>query len=256
MIDDIFDTHAHYDDEQFDVDRDEVLRSMPENGVRTIMNCAVDVPTALKSIQLAEKYDFIYAAVGLHPEELNHIPETDTFEIAELIAKNKKVKALGEIGLDYHWKEVSREKQLYFFEQQVIIANGLQVPVIVHDREAHEDTLEILKKYKPCGVVHCFSGSAETARELLEIGMYIGIGGAVTFKNAKKIIKVAEILPTDRLLLETDCPYMSPAPFRGKRNDSSRISFVAQKIAEIKGESAQSIVDAAAQNGKKLFNID
>lgn len=251
----IFDTHAHFDDEQFNEDRAELLSSFSDKGVNLIMNCGTDVKTSRFSVELANKYSFIYSAVGLHPEELNSINDNDFDIISSLAKTEKKVKAIGEIGLDYYWKEVPKEKQIEFFEKQIILANELSLPVIVHDREAHEDTLKLLQKHAPKGVVHCFSGSTETAKEILKLGMYIGIGGVVTFKNARKTVELAEMLPLNKLLLETDCPYLAPVPFRGKRNDSSLIKFSAQKIAEIKGIDTQELINTANENGRLLFGI-
>lgn len=251
----IFDTHAHFDDEQFEEDRDTLLSSLSEKGVELVMNCATNPQSIKTTLALANKYDFIYAAVGLHPEDLNPLSEADLETVKNAALSEKKVKSIGEIGLDYYWKEVPREKQLYFFEKQILLAKELNLPIIVHDREAHEDTYNLLLKHKPKGVLHCFSGSAESAKEILKIGMYIGIGGALTFKNAKKILKVAEQVPLDRILLETDCPYMAPVPCRGKRNDSSLIVYVAERLAEIKGVTAAEVIDACNENGRKLFNI-
>lgn len=248
----IFDTHAHYDDEQFNEDRASALSFVKENGVERIINCGCDVESSKKSIALAHEYDFIYCAVGLHPENIGEENDKELSEIKALY-KNEKVVAVGEIGLDYYWVKDNREKQLEVFEKQVILANELNLPIIVHDREAHEDTLNILKRHKPKGVLHCFTGSVEMAKEILKIGMYIGIGGSVTFKNAKKPVEVCRQLPMERILLETDCPYMSPVPFRGKRNNSALIAYTAEKIAEIKETDVQSVVDICRCNAEKLF---
>lgn len=251
----IFDTHAHYDDEQFDSDRAELFDSFKNNGVELIMNCATNLNSVKSTLALAQKYDFVYAAIGLHPEDILESDESEIDIIKQTATNEKKVKAIGEIGLDYYWKEVPGEKQLIFFEKQLTLANELGLPVIVHDREAHEDSLELIKKYTPKGVMHCFSGSAEMAKEVLKTGMYIGIGGVLTFKNAKKALKVAELVPIEKILLETDCPYMAPVPFRGKRNDSSLIKYVAEKLGEIKGLSCEEVIDICNKNGKKLFDI-
>ena len=255
MYSNIFDTHAHYDDSRFDEDRDELITSLSEKGVSHIVNCGCDLKSSLSTLSLAQKYDFIYAAVGVHAHEAEEATEEDMSEIEKLYG-DKKVVAVGEIGLDYHYDFSPRERQLEIFERQLILANKLNLPVIVHDREAHEDTMNLLKKYKPKGVVHCFSGSAEMAKEIVKLGMYIGIGGAVTFKNAKKPVEVVEYLPLDRLLLETDAPYMTPVPFRGQRCDSSHIAYTAEKIAEIKGIDVQELIDLCNENAKKLFNIN
>lgn len=254
MYGNIFDTHAHYDDSRFEEDRDELLCSLKVKGVSHIVNCGCDLKSSLSTLKLAEKYDFIFAAIGVHAHEAEETTEDDLAEIEKLYS-NKKVVAVGEIGLDYHYDFSPRERQIEIFERQLILANKLNLPVIVHDREAHEDTMNLLKKHRPKGVVHCFSGSAEMAKEIVKLGMYIGIGGAVTFKNAKKPIEVVEYLPLDRLLLETDAPYMTPVPFRGQRCDSAHIAYTAEKIAEIKGIEAQELIDICNENAKRLFNI-
>lgn len=254
MYKNIFDTHAHYDDSRFDEDRDELIASLSEKGVSHIVNCGCDLKSSLTTVALAVKYDFIYAAVGVHAHEAEEATEGDLAEI-ERLYEREKVVAVGEIGLDYHYDFSPRERQLEIFERQLILANRLDLPVIVHDREAHEDTMNLLKKYKPKGVVHCFSGSAEMAKEIVKLGMYIGIGGAVTFKNAKKPVEVVEYLPLDRLLLETDAPYMTPVPFRGQRCDSAHIAYTAEKIAEIKAIDTQELIDICNKNAKNLFGI-
>lgn len=250
----IFDTHAHYDDSRFDDDRDALISSLTEKGVSHIVNCGCDLKSSLSTVALAEKYSFIFAAVGVHAHEAEEATEADLAEI-EGLYKNKKVVAVGEIGLDYHYDFSPRERQLEIFERQLILANRLDLPVIVHDREAHEDTMNLLKKHRPKGVVHCFSGSAEMAAEIVKLGMYIGIGGAVTFKNAKKPVEVVQQLPLDRLLLETDTPYMTPVPLRGQRCDSGHIALTAEKIAQIKGMDTQELIDICNKNAKKLFGI-
>ncbi len=254
MYNNIFDTHAHYDDSRFDEDRDELISSLSQKGVDKIINCGCDLKSSLSAIAMSEKFDFIYAAVGVHAHEAEETTEEDLDKIKKLY-KNKKIVAVGEIGLDYHYDFSPRERQLEIFERQIVLANELKLPIIVHDREAHEDTMRLLKKYKPKGVVHCFSGSVEMAKEIIKLGMYIGLGGAVTFKNAKKPVEVAEYLPLDRLLLETDAPYMTPVPFRGQRCDSSHIAYTAEKIAEIKKLSVQELIDICNTNAKNLFKI-
>ena len=250
----IFDSHAHYNDPAFDADRDEVLNSLGENGVSNVINCATDYNSSLISLSYAEKYPFIYASCGLHPEDIKDDYEDELGKIYPLLIEKKCV-AVGEIGLDYHYDEIPRKVQIDVFTRQLIKANEMNLPIIVHDREAHADTLELLKKYKPKGVLHCFSGSVETAREVLNLGMYLGFGGVVTFKNAVKSVETAKYVPLDRILLETDCPYMAPVPYRGKRNDSSLIKFAAEKIGEIRGIDAQTVIDEANKNTKRLFNI-
>ena len=248
----IIDTHAHYDDEKFDGVRDELLIELHQNGVDKIITCAVDGVSAKKVLILAEKYDFIYAAVGIHPENLES--KTGVEEIKDL-ASHKKCVAIGEIGLDYYWTSENKDQQKRIFESQVILAKELNLPVIVHDREAHADTLEILKRHKPKGVLHCFSGSIEMAKEIIKLGMYIGIGGVVTFKNAKRMPEVIRAVPTDRLLLETDCPYLAPEPYRGKICHSGYITLTAQKTAEILAASRDQILIKTRENAKNLFNF-
>lgn len=254
MYHNIFDSHAHYDDERFESDRHELLSSFPEKGVSGVICCGVDVPTSEFSVQLSKKYDFIYSAVGFHP--LDHRDFYDgAFEDIKKLAADEKCVAIGEVGLDYHYEKDSRDIQLKLLEEQLILANELSLPVIIHDREAHEDTLNLLKKHKPRGVVHCFSGSVEVAREVLKLGMYIGLGGAVTFKNAVKPCEVAKIVPDDRLLVETDAPYMTPVPFRGQRCTSLHIPYTAEKLAELRGMTAQEILDMTDRNSRTLFRI-
>lgn len=254
MYKNIFDTHAHYDDSRFDEDRDELLSSLCSKGVTNIINCGCDYKSCLTTLELAEKYDFVYAALGVHAHEAEEATEEDFRKIKELYS-HKKVVAVGEIGLDYHYDFSPREKQTEVFERQIILAKELNLPIIVHDRESHEDTMKLLKKYRPKGVVHCFSGSVEMAKEIVKLGMYIGLGGAVTFKNARKPLEVAEYLPIEFLLLETDAPYMTPVPFRGQRCDSSHIAYTAEKIAEVKGMDVQELIDKCNENSRRLFGI-
>lgn len=255
MYKNIFDTHAHYDDERFDEDRDELLSSLFESSVSHIVNCGCDLKSSLTTIALAEKYENLYAAVGVHAHEASECTAEGLAKIAALY-EHKKVVAVGEIGLDYYYDFSPRERQIEVFRQQIELANKLGLPVIIHDREAHEDTLNILKELRPKGVVHCFSGSVEMAREILKLGLYIGLGGAVTFKNAVKPVEVAKEVPLDRLLLETDAPYMTPVPFRGKRCDSAHIMYTAERIAEVKGMDVQELIDVCNENAKKLFKIN
>ncbi len=250
----IFDSHAHYNDEQFDIDRDSLLASLPEAGIVGIINCGTDVKSSLASLEMAEKYPFVYAACGYHPESALEFTDDNLLEIEKMLS-HKKCVAVGEIGLEYHYDFVPKDVQKYVFEKHLELAVKHDMPVIVHDREAHQDTMDLLEKYKPKGVLHCYSGSAEMAKEVLKMGMYIGLGGAVTFKNAVKPVDVAEMIPLDRLLLETDCPYMSPVPMRGKRNNSAYIEYVAEKIAGIRGISSQELLDKTADNTRILFNI-
>ncbi len=248
----IFDTHAHYDDSKFDDVRDKLISELFSKGLDGIITCGCDIASSKSAIALSEKYERIYAAVGFHPENL---PDNeDDLKLLTPLLAHKKVVALGEIGLDYYW-DIPKAKQLRFFEKQLMLANSLKIPVIVHDREAHGDTLELLKKHKPQGVLHCYSGSVETAKEILELGMYIGIGGVLTFKNARKTVEVAEMLPADRILLETDCPYLAPVPYRGKLCHSGLIVFTAERIAEIRGTTPRAIIEQTHKNAKELFRI-
>lgn len=254
MLHNIFDTHAHYDDGQFDPDRGELLSGLCEKGVSFVIDCGCDAKSSEKAIELAEKYDFVFAAVGIHPHEAEEAADAD-FDRIEQLLTHKKAVAVGEIGLDYHYDFTPREKQIEAFERQILLAKKLQKPIIVHDREAHADTLELLKRHMPMGVVHCFSSGKEMAKEITDLGMYIGLGGAVTFKNARRPVEVAAAVPPDRLLLETDCPYMAPVPFRGKRCDSSLIEYTAKTIAAIRGTDVQELIDTCAENAKRLFSI-
>lgn len=252
----IFDSHAHYNSEQYKEDLDKVIEEMQENRVIGVMNCGTDVASSKKVIELAEKNDIFYAAVGVHPSDAFGVDDAMMSEIEEL-AKHDKVKAIGEIGLDYYWEEnPSREEQKDAFRRHLELAKKLNMPVIIHDRDAHQDTLEIMKEYpEVTGVVHCFSGSVEMALECLKLGYYIGITGVVTFKNAKKIIDVVKEVPLDKLLVETDAPFMAPVPNRGKRNQSNYIEYVIEKIAEIKGISSVEVSEKTIENTKKIFNI-
>ncbi len=249
----IFDVHAHYDDEWFDEDRDELLTSLPSLGVCGVVNNSVDLGTAKKVIALAEKYEYIYAAVGFHPENLDDMPTDYLQEIAEL-TEHPKVVAIGETGLDYHW-DIPREKQKRVFEEQIKLSLELKMPLVVHDREAHGDVFELLRKYKPNALVHCFSGSVELMREAVRLGFYISLGGVVTFKNARQSVEVASEIPLEKLLLETDAPYMSPVPFRGKRNDSSKIIYAAEKIAALRNITVQELLNITSENAKRFYKI-
>ncbi len=251
----IFDSHAHYNDEQFDIDRDSLLASLPDAGIVGIINCGTDVASSLASLEMAEKYPFVYAACGYHPESALEFTDDRLAEIEKMLSHEKCV-AVGEIGLEYHYDFVPKDVQKDVFEKHLQLAVKYDMPVIVHDREAHADTMELLMKYKPKGVLHCYSGSTEMAKEVLKLGMYIGLGGAVTFKNAVKPVEVAEMIPLDRLLLETDCPYMAPVPMRGKRNNSAYIEYVAEKIAGVRGISAEELLYITAENTKRLFEIE
>ena len=246
----IFDTHSHYDDIKFDEVRDELLSSLESRNVGKVITCGVDMPSSLRSKKLAEKYDYIYFAAGIHPENMDEACDTDFIKD---LSEHEKCVAVGEIGLDYYFDPSSAEKQKQVFEKQLILSKELNLPVIVHDRDAHADTLELLKKHRPKGAVHCFSGSPETAKEIVSLGMYIGIGGVITFKNAKRLPEVAKELPLDRILLETDCPYLAPEPFRGKLCNSAMIEYTAKRLAEIRNISYEEVLEATFENAVNLF---
>lgn len=252
----LFDTHAHFDDERFDADRDAMLEQMKDFGVTNITNIASSMASSRRSVELAEKYDFVYASVGVHPSETENLTETDMEELRRL-AQHPKVRAIGEIGLDYHYPDdVAPDIQKKWFIRQLDLAQELNMPVIIHDRDSKGDSLEILKKMKISnGVVHCFSGSAETAREIVKLGMMISFTGVLTFKNARRAIEACAAVPTDRLMIETDCPYMAPEPHRGERNHSGYVRYVAEKMAEIKGISYEEMVDITDRNAKRFFGI-
>lgn len=255
MYNNIFDSHAHYDSDAFDDDRKELVNALPEQGVCGIINCGSDIASSLASLELADEFEFVYAACGVHPHEAEKC-KSGYLPVLKKLCMEKKCVAVGEIGLDYHYDFSPRDIQKKIFEQQIVLASELDLPIIVHDREAHEDTMELLKKYKPKGVVHCFSGSVEMAKEILKLGMYIGLGGAVTFKNARKPKEVAGIVPDDYLLIETDCPYMTPVPFRGKRCDSSYIPYTAEVLAEVRGKTVNEILDLTRKNANTLFGLN
>lgn len=257
MTTSIFDSHAHYDDSQFDPDREELLgHILPEKDVSGVINMAADLKSCQTTWELTQRYGYVYGAAGIHPEEARDLPHDWLAQVKAWLGRPKMV-AVGEIGLDYHWLDACpKDRQQEVFGLQLELARELSLPVVVHDREAHADTLSFLRQYRPAGVVHCFSGSWETAKEILNLGMYIGLGGVVTFKNARHPVEVAKNIPLDRLLLETDCPYMAPVPFRGKRNDSSLIAYVAEKIGEVRGQPAGAILQAAEANARRLFAID
>ena len=250
----IFDTHAHYDDARFAENLHDVLINNNENGVVGIINCAVDYASAKVCQKIADTFDFCYCAAGVHPE---NIP-SETVDVAPLyeLLKHEKTVAVGEIGLDYHWEDcAARDVQKEWFRAQLQVAKELDKPVIIHSRDASADTMEIIREFRPKGVLHCFSGSAETAKELTDMGMYIGLGGVVTFKNARKAVEVAEAVPLEYLLLETDAPYMAPEPFRGKTNQSMYISYVAESIAARRGMDGQALVDICRENARRLFGV-
>ena len=252
----IFETHAHYDDEQFDADRDELLSSLADGGVGLVVNPSVTAENAKKVLAMAEQYPFFYAAVGVHPENCANYDEHELAALREL-AQHPKCVAIGEIGLDYYWEEnPPREFQQRVFREQMALARELHLPVIVHDREAHADSLAIVKEFPEVkGVFHCYSGSAEMAKELLKLGWMISFTGVVTYKNARKTVEAAEVVPLDRLMIETDAPYMSPVPRRGTRNDSRNLIYIAEKLAEIKGISTEEMIRITEENAKRFFGI-
>lgn len=249
----IFDIHAHYDDEKFNEDRETVLENMNKENVKYIINSGVDIETSLKSIQFAEKYEFIYATVGVYPGETDKVP-ADWLNKLETMLENEKVVGIGEIGLDYYYEEVPRETQMDAFKKQILLAQKHNLPIVIHDRDAHGDTLEILKSMNVNkGVMHCFSGSKEFANEIINLGMYISIGGVITFKNAKKLVEVACNIPLEKIVLETDCPYLAPTPFRGQRNYSPYIKYVVEKIAQIKGVTESYVEEITMNNAIEIF---
>lgn len=249
------DSHAHLDDERFDEDRDELINSLYENGIETVLNPGADLNTSKAAVELAVKYPFIYAAVGCHPHDSKFMND-DTMNIFREFAKNKKVIGIGEIGLDYYYDNSDRETQRTWFREQIRLAKELDLPYIVHDRDAHEDVFKIMKEEHYSGtrgILHCYSSSVEMAREFVKLGFYISLGGPVTFKKAKTPKLVAKEMPIDRLLIETDCPYLTPEPFRGKRNEPKYVKYVAEEIAAIKEVSIDVIAEKTKENFKKLF---
>ena len=253
----LFDSHAHYDDTAFDTDRHELLSKLPEIGVKYIMNAACDIESCTHALEFSEKYDYIYAAAGIHPQAADECEKyPDYIDIIAEKLSHDKVKALGEIGLDYHYLDSTKEVQKKVFEAQLKLAKELDVPVIIHDREAHLDTMELLKKYNPKGIVHCYSGSAEMAKEIIKLGMYIGFTGVLTFKNARRSLEAAAVIPQDRLLIETDCPYMAPVPYRGKRCDSSMLFKTAEALAQVKGVSLDDMCRITCENACRVYGIE
>ncbi len=252
----LFDTHAHMDDRAFDTDREELLTNYPNQGIALLMNPGCSLESSRNAVKLAQKYDYVYAAVGSHPDVADEVNEEVLEEYRKLCKLNPKVKTIGEIGLDYHYEDIPREIQLRAFRAQMELAQELNLPVIIHEREAHEDGMAVVREFSGVtGVFHCYSGSAEMARQLVDKGWYIGFTGVLTFKNARKAIEVASTIPLDRIVIETDCPYMSPEPFRGKRNDPGKIYRMAEKLAEIRGLTVEEIHEITLENGKRLYRI-
>ena len=252
----LFDTHAHMDDHAFDEDRAELLESLPSKNIGLLMNPGCSLESSRNAVKLANTYDYIYAAVGSHPDAADEVNEAVLEEYRRLVRENPKVKAIGEIGLDYHYEDIPREIQLKAFRAQMELARELGLPVIVHEREAHEDGMKIVEEFPEVkGVFHCYSGSAEMAKWLVARGWYIGFTGVLTFKNARKALEVAAAIPLDRIVIETDCPYMSPEPFRGKRNDPGKLYRMAERLAEIRNVSVEEIHAVTMENGKNLYRI-
>lgn len=250
-----FDTHAHLLDERFDEDREKLIQELPDNDIANVVESSADLANSIKAAALAREYSMIHAAVGIHPHSASEWDDGTEVKLRKLL-QEPKVVAVGEIGLDYHYTFSPREIQKQVFEKQIQLALDTDYPIVVHSREATADTLEILKRYpKVRGELHCFSGSAETAKELVKMGFYIAFGGALTFKNARKTLEAAQAVPLEKLLIETDCPYMTPVPFRGKRNEPSYVKYVAEKLAEVKNVSVEEIAQVTMENGKRFFGI-
>ena len=253
----IFETHAHYDDKAFDEDRENLLLELYQNGITTIINVSSDLASINRTLSLAEKYPYIYGAVGVHPSDSGELTEETFLELTKA-CQHEKVVAVGEIGLDYYWQEPEKKIQKKWFERQLLLAQEVSLPVIIHSREAAKDTLDMMRALhaeKSGGVIHCFSYSKEMAAEFLKLDYYFGIGGVVTFQNAKKLREAVAYIPIDKLLLETDSPYLAPVPNRGKRNNSGNIPYIAQEIAQIKGVSYEEIIAATRQNSERLFGV-
>lgn len=253
----IFETHAHYDDEAFDADRDTLLPAMHEHGIEMIINVGASMRGVEDTMKLMEKYPFVYGAIGVHPDEVGELDEMKMRRLREL-CNHKKTVAIGEIGLDYYWNKENHETQKKWFVRQMDLAKEVQLPIVVHSRDAAKDTLDVMKAERAdnlTGVIHCFSYSKELAREYMNMGYYLGVGGVVTFQNAKRLKEVVEYAPLDYLLLETDSPYLAPEPYRGKRNCSAYLTYVAEKIAEIKNVSYEEVIDITRNNARRLFNI-
>jgi len=252
----LFDTHAHLNDPAFDADREELMVSLAAQGVGLVMNAGCSLASSRDIVEMAEKYPWLYASVGSHPDSADEVDETVLEEYRKLCKLSSKVKAIGEIGLDYYYEDIPREVQQKAFRMQMALAQELDLPVIVHEREAHNDGMTIVKEFpKVKGVFHCYSGSAEMARQLVDLGWYIGFTGVLTFKNARKAVETAASIPLDRIVLETDCPYMAPVPFRGKRNHPGLLYRMAEQLAEIRGIRVEDVHTITTENGKRLYRI-
>ncbi len=251
----LFDTHAHLTDRAFDADREELLRGLKDKGVGFVMNAGCDLENSRQTVELAHRYPWLYAAVGSHPDAADEVNE-EVIEQYRRLCQDEKVVAIGEIGLDYHYEDIPREIQKKAFRMQMALARELDLPVIVHERDAHEDGMEIVRQFPEVkGVFHCYSGSPEMARQLVNMGWYIGFTGVLTFKNARKAVETAASIPLDRIVLETDCPYMAPEPYRGKRNDPGYLIKMAEKLAEIRGISTEEAIRATTENAARLYRL-
>ena len=253
----LFDTHAHVNDPAFDADRDDLLRALPEQGIQYMLNVGCCLQSSRDCVALAQKYPYIYASVGSHPDSADEVNEEVLEEYRKLCKLNPKVKAIGEIGLDYYYEDIPRDVQKKAFYMQMELARELNMPVIIHERDAHEDGFSIVRQFPDVtGVFHCYSGSAEMAKQLVKLGWYIGFTVVLTFKNARKAIETAQAIPLDRIVIETDCPFMAPEPFRGKRNDPGKVFRMAEKLAELRGISVEEAQRITLENGKRLYRID
>lgn len=253
----LFDSHTHLDDRRFDDDRDQVIKRALERGVELMMNPGADLASSKRAVELAKKYDMIYAAVGVHPHDAKDVDQM-VLEMIEQLAKEDKVKAIGEIGLDYHYDNSPRDIQKQVFIEQIRMAQTLGLPIIIHDREANQDVLDILKKeqaFETGVLMHCFSGSAELAKQYVKLGAYLSIAGPLTYKNARKSHEVVEAVPLDRLMIETDAPYLTPMPFRGRRNEPAYVHFVCEEMAKLKGVTYEEVAAATKENAKRFFKI-
>ena len=254
----IFETHAHYDDKAFEQDRESLLKEIEENGIQTVVNIGASIASSQKTLELTKQYPFVYGAIGVHPDETKELTEENFLQLKEM-AQQEKVVAIGEIGLDYYWDSTPREVQKYWFEKQLDLAIELQLPVVIHSRDAAADTLDIVKKYVQktkgtlTGIIHCFSYGIELAEEYVKMGFYLGIGGVVTFKNGRKLKEVVQKIPLEYLVLETDSPYLAPVPYRGKRNTSLNLRYIAEEVANIKQISVEETIKITTENANKLY---
>ena len=253
----LFDTHAHLNDPAFDPDREALMRSLPEKGVGLVMNAGCSLASSRDIVQMAEEYPWLYASVGSHPDSADEVNDFVLEEYRKLCKQSAKVRAIGEIGLDYYYEDIPRDIQIRAFRDQMALAQELDMPVIVHERDAHNDGMAVIKEFpKVRGVFHCYSGSAEMARQLVKLGWYVGFTGVLTFKNARKAVETAQSVPMDRIVLETDCPFMAPEPFRGKRNDPGYLYRMAERLAELRELPVEEVCRITFENGKRLYRID